>query len=347
MKVNNKSKNSFNLSKRHLEILNAVVRQFILTAQPVSSIKIAGKLVAASSSTIRNLMADLESAGLLKQQYASSGRIPTASGYRCFVDSITPPKIETETQIEYEKNAIEHSNLGQQLFEKFANLLASTSKLIAVVLLPRLVNGVLERFDMVQLPDERLVLIVTLREGIVKTILIELPMKISSYELIGLTQLLNERLAGVQLSKLSAEADIRLADTGLHRTELVRLIMHNTEVLFNQTESAIAGTGKVLEQPEFQDPQKVKAIIELLEGKDILLHLLENSDDCVSVKIGEEIGLAETSEISCVAANYHVGDLQGTIGIIGPTRMDYPRQMALVGFAADLLSKLPIKNSLS
>ncbi|MCX7835537.1 MAG: heat-inducible transcriptional repressor HrcA [bacterium] len=345
--MNKKTVNKYNLSERHIEVLNAVVRQFVLTAQPVSSIKIAGKLVAASSSTIRNVMADLEAAGLLRQQYASSGRIPTVSGYRCFVDNITPPKIETETQIEYEKNTVEQNVTGQQLFERFAQLLASTSKLIAVVLLPRLVNGVLERFDIIQLPDDRLLLVVTLREGVVKTILIELPLTLSSYELIGLTRLLNERLSGLPLSKLSAEADARLADTGLHQTELVRIILHNTEVLFNQTESAIAGTGKVLEQPEFQDPQKVKAIIELLEGKDILLHLLESSDDQVSVKIGDEIGLAETTEISCVAANYHVGELHGMLGIIGPTRMDYPRQMALVGFAANLLSKLPIKHTLS
>lgn len=346
MATMNRNKNTSNLlSTRHLEVLHAVVRQFVLTAQPVSSIKLAGKLVPASSATIRSLMADLESAGLLKHQHTSAGRIPTVTGYRYFVDSIRTPSVDRSTIEEYKRSAEEHSSSGQILFEKLACLLASTSKLIAVVLSPRLDKGILERFDLMPLPDERLLLIVTLREGVVKTILIELPLRISSYELIGLNRLLNERLNGVQLSKLTQEANQRLADTGLAKSELIRLILTNTESFFHHTESAVAGTKNALEQPEFHDLQKVKTVIELLEGKDILLHLLDHDEDNVTVKIGEESGVVEASELSCVTAKYHVGELQGTIGIIGPTRMDYPRQMALVGLASEVLSKLPMKHN--
>ncbi|MDK9701377.1 MAG: heat-inducible transcriptional repressor HrcA [bacterium] len=333
------------MSERHRDVLNTVVRQFILTAQPVSSLTVAGKAVGASSATIRNVMAELEAAGLLKQQHTSGGRIPTANGYRTFVNGLTTPPLDYRSEEEFSR-AIEESNaLGETILNRFASVLASASHLIGVVLSPRLDRGILEHIELLQVADERLLLVVTLREGMVKTIFIELPVRVSAGEIVGLTRLINERLSGVQLSTLQSEANVRLADTGLASSELVRLILSGAESLFGMPSQSIAGAGHALDQPEFRHPDKLKTVIELLEGKDILLHLLENEDigNDVRVRIGVESGIEAAKELSCVTANYRVGDLSGTIGIIGPTRMDYPRQMALVGLAANLLSKMQNK----
>lgn len=331
--------NPTTLSKRHRAVLEAVVRQFVLTAQPVSSLKLAGQVVNSSSATVRNIMADLESAGLLMHQHASAGRIPTALGYRIFVDGIEHPRLDDGLTGSLNRAVDESPAKGLELIDRFAGILASASKLIAVVLSPRLERGTLERIEMIPVSEERLLLVVTLLDGVVKTIVIELPVRVSTGELIGLNRLLNERLAGVKLADLQREANLRLADTGLARSELVRLILNGTDSLFGEARQSVAGTGNVIDQPEFRDPQKIKTIIELIEGGDILLHLLENDDPDVAVKIGEESGIPATRELSCISANYCVGDLTGTIGIIGPTRMDYSRQMALVGYAAALLSK--------
>ncbi len=331
------------LSERHREVLNAIVHQFVLTAQPVSSLTLAGSALNVSSATVRNVMADLEAAGMLTHTHTSGGRVPTALGYRVFVDNITQPRIERTIQAQIEREFEEMPIQGTELLSRFASILAQASHLITVVLSPRLDRGILQRIELIPIAEERLLLVVSLLEGMIKTILIELPMRVSPTELIGLNRLMNERLSGVKLSDLLNEADQRLADTGLAHSELVRLILNYTDSLFGDQTPSVAGTGNALSQPEFRDPDKMRAVIELLEGNDILLHLLDNEEDSVVVKIGEETGNPATRELSCIAANYCVGDLMGTIGIIGPTRMDYPRHMALAGYAASLLTKIHTK----
>ena len=330
-----------NIPDRYREVLNAVVRRFVLTAQPVSSATVAGRAINYSASTVRNLMSELEAAGLLTHQHTSAGRIPTAIGYRVFVDGIVQPPVDPLAEAELTSAASELTISGELVYERFASVLASASRLITVVLSPRFDRAVLERLELIPVAEERLLIVATLMEGLVKTIIIELPMRVAAGELVGLNRLLNERLSGVRLSQLLSEANLRLADTGLAKSELVRVILNGTEALFGAPTQSVAGTGAALELPEFRDPRRMKTVIELLEGSDILLHLLETDEDGgVGVKIGEETGLAATRELACVSANYRIGDLTGTIGIIGPTRMDYPRQMALIGFAASLLSKM-------
>jgi len=328
------------MTDRHRQVLNAVVHQFVLTAQPVGSLTLASNALTVSSATVRNVMAELETAGLLTHSHVSSGRVPTALGYRVFVDSITQPHIDQKIQDQIQRDVEEIPAQSQEILSRFASILASASRLITVVLSLRLDRGVLERIELIPIADERLLLVVSLSEGMIKTILIELPMRVSAAEVIGLNRLMNERLNGIKLSDLQREADVRLADTGLAHSELVRLILNSADSLFAESTPSIAGTGNALAQPEFRNPDKMKAVIELLEGSDILLHLLEHDESSVIVKIGEETSNPTTRELSCVTANYCVGDLTGTIGIIGPTRMDYPRHMALAGFAASILTKL-------
>lgn len=340
------------LSEREAVILRSVVTQFIQTAVPVGSQAIADRgVVDLSSASIRNTLSALEALGYLDHPHTSAGRVPTDLGYRAFVDELMERPGVSPAQQRLLRSGIEQLfGDPEQLLRETSRLLGRFTSLLGVVLSPRLATGVLERLDVVPLSSSRLMFVVSVRGGLVKTIVAELDAEVRRADLDRVVQAMNERLAGLTLEEIrgTAAERIRDLDTG-DGTGVVRLVLHEAAALFaelpEERQAEVGGAQQIVTQPEFQEPEEVRSVIELLENHDVVVHLLEAgaaepSAGRAVVLIGHETGSDERigGRYSVVRAEYRFGDTTGALGVIGPKRMDYGYVVPLVEYLAGLLS---------
>jgi heat-inducible transcriptional repressor len=340
------------LSDRERNILRLVVNHFIDTAGPVGSRSLAKKYeLDLSPASIRNTMADLEDMGYLDHPYTSAGRVPTRLGYRTFVDYLMdrPSLDPAERQVLKEKLARLVRDTDELLRES-ARLLSKLTSLLGIALTPRLSTGVLERLDIVPLTGSRLLFVLSVKGGLVKTIVIDFAADVRRSELSRVVSILNERLAGLTLREIRETHDERIRDVQ-DSTGIIDRIRDEAAFIFSEpTEERLrlGGTQNILRQPEFQEPDDVRQLIEMIEDEHRVITLLDNLMDTngdrmggVSVRIGDENEDAQLDAYSIVTSPYRFGDTVGTLGVIGPTRMDYGRAVALVKSMADVLNKPP------
>ncbi len=338
------------LNERERDILRLTVKSFIDTAGPVGSRYLAKSFtLGLSPASIRNTLSDLEDLGYLDHPYTSAGRVPTELGYRTFVDELMEsPEL---TPLEKQQIMAQLDQLmgdTQELLRESSRLLGRLSNLLGVVLSPRLATGVLERLEVVPLSSSRVMFVISVRGGLVKTIVLELESVLQRQDVDRVVQILNERLAGLTLDEIRRSFKTRLRDLEGDRTGIVRLVLDRTALLFSeQTEGRLryAGTQNIVIQPEFQEPDELRKMIEFLENEDFVVHLLEDDRPAIQevgrahVSIGSENSSEQVDKCSIVTAHYRVGQAVGTVGVIGPTRMDYRRVMALVEGMAALLDR--------
>jgi heat-inducible transcriptional repressor len=340
------------LTEREQEILRLVVRSFISTAGPVGSRYIAKtSAIGLSPASIRNTMSDLEDYGYLDHPYTSAGRIPTDLGYRAFVDELMGSPALSPVEKQVLKSEIERLvGSTDELLRETSRMLGRFSNLLGVVLSPRLSTGILERIEVVPLSSSRMMFVVSVRGGLVKTIILELESELKRDELERVVGLLNERLAGLSMEEIRQTYESRVHDLRDDRTEIVRLILNEGALLFSEPAESrrvqVAGTHNILSQPEFQEPADLRSLVEMLEDEDFVVHLLEDrrretSEGVggVSITIGRENTDEKVERYSVVTAPYRIGNTVGTIGIIGPMRMNYERVIPLVENMALLLSR--------
>ncbi|WP_228350423.1 heat-inducible transcriptional repressor HrcA [Rhodocaloribacter litoris] len=339
----------YSLNQREREILRLVVQSFVHTAGPVGSRFLSKRYpLGLSPASIRNTMSDLEERGYLDHPYTSAGRIPTELGYRAYVDELmetvpVPPSVRRSLKHRLRparQDAEEMLRIGSRLLGELTNLLG-------VVLSPRLSTGVLERLEIVPLSSTRVMFVLSVRGGLIRTMIF--PMQaghdIRREELVRIVALLNERLAGLTLEEIRRSCRPRVRDLE-DTTGLVRLILDESTTLFSELTDTrhveYGGTGNILALPEFKEPADLRGLIEMLEDETTLVYLLEEPDPPAEfdvaraqVRIGSEnrraaVGGEKVERFSVVTARYKLGDTVGTIGVIGPTRMDYARVVALV-----------------
>jgi len=338
------------LSERERAILRLVVEQFIDAAGPVGSRSLAKKSsLDLSAASIRNTMADLEDMGYLDHPYTSAGRIPTRLGYRTFVDELMDTPQLTPIEREVLKMRLEQLvSDTDELLRESTRLLSKLSNLLGIALSPRLSTGVLDRLDIVPLSGSRLMFVMSVRGGVVKTVVLRFEEDLARSEIDRVVSILNERLAGLTLQEIRETHEDRMKDLR-DQTGLIALVMDESAVLFSEPEEGrlqFEGTENILTQPEFQEPDDVRRLIEIIEDEDRVVQVLENlfeSDpDAVgtaTVRIGGETDEEEMESYSIVTSPYRLGDTIGTLGVIGPTRMDYARAVALVENAAALINR--------
>lgn len=340
------------LTDREQEILRLVVKSFIDTAGPVGSRYLAKSSgIQLSPASIRNTMSDLEGYGYLDHPYTSAGRIPTELGYRTFVDELmgSPRLSPVEKQVlKAELDRLMGDT--EQLLKESSRLLGRFSNLLGVVLTPKLSTGVLERMEVVQLSSSRIMFVVSVAGGLVKTIVLELETDLNRRDLDRVVGILNERLAGLTLEEIRHTYRDRVRDLHGDHSDVVRLILKEGALLFSDPSEArriqFAGAQNILMQPEFQEPADLRSLIEMLEDEDYVVHLLEDRRAAESeqtgratISIGKENVEEKAERYSIVTADYRIGRTVGTIGVIGPTRMDYERVIALVESIATLLNR--------
>ncbi len=334
-----------NLTLREREILRAVVQHFVLTATPVGSRQLSRKQsLDLSPATIRNVMADLEEMGLLCHPHTSAGRVPSDLGYRLYVDDL----MESQELSNEERDAIERELEGaspdlDDLMAVTARVLSSASKLLAIVMVPALDEAILDRIELVRLADHRVLVVISLRPGPIKTIMVEVDHALGEEQLRITAQALNSRLSGLTLHQVRAQIGERISQMPSAHAGLVRFFMDSADRLFSfadRDEVMIGGRAQVLAQPEFSDPQSMRGIIELIEDKDIIVHLLQSQPtEHVSISIGGENPDWRAKDLSVLTSTYQAATRAGKVGVIGPKRMDYGKLKSLVEFTARMINR--------
>jgi len=332
------------LSEREQTILRSIIYNYILTADPVGSRTLARRIgFELSPATIRNVMADLEEMGLLTHPHTSAGRIPTTLGYRLYVDSL----MQAEGLTDEERRSIEAqlepvSSETSGIIERVGELLTEVSRLLGFILTPDLSSGILEKVEIVRVAAGRLMIVVVVKSGLVRTIMLELNSPISDQEIAGAARLINTRLVGLRLVDIPQYVERRLAGESVASNAVVRLFLEFPERIFaveNLTEVRLGSTKYVFDQPEFTHADKMRGIIELIDNRDVIVHLLKDRQPGMCVTIGDENPKEQLRDFSVITSTYRIGEVCGTLGIIGPTRMNYGKLMALVNFMAQLVGE--------
>ncbi len=337
------------LSSRKKEILQAVVTDYIKMAQPVGSRTISRRYqVGLSPATIRNDMADLEEMGYLLQPHTSAGRIPTQKGYRYYVDEL----METADLEESEKDKIkqvyefEKMRESEEIIKYTTNLLSSLTNYTSLVIGPQLKKSAFKKLQIMPFDNQRALLLLVADTGFVKNKVIHYPQTLSSGELNRIVSYLNRRLEGLTIDKLTSRLISELRRDLYHHIKFLEETFTLLEESLAEDERRVflGGTTNILSQPEFGDLEKVRALLSLFEQNALLANLLARpvaGIDGITVRIGRENMLEEVQECSLVIATYCLGkEVVGTIGVLGPTRMEYSRTIAILEQIVNHLQKI-------
>lgn len=339
-----------NLNEREKLILRSIVQQFVLTASPVGSRNITKKFdVGVSPATVRSIMSELEESGYINHPHTSAGRVPTDKGYRYYVDSL----MEISELKASEKGFIE-KNLDAQLTEKeqilkvASKLLSNITRQIACITYPTLDKGILTKIQLVSLSNTRLLVVVSIQSGLIKTITLEFDSEIEASSLADIESVLNERLNGLTFQEIRQTAKERLIDVEDSEKPIMRLFVDSIDKIFTNVKPEekilITGATNIIQQPEFEDPEKFQSVIELIEDKDIIIHILDKKkpekSNNILISIGTENEDEKLHEYSLITKEYSFGETSGTVGIIGPKRMEYSKVVAIISYLGDLLTEV-------
>ncbi|NLP18639.1 MAG: heat-inducible transcription repressor HrcA [Firmicutes bacterium] len=333
------------LSERKRTILKALISDYIQRAEPVGSRTLARRYnLGISPATIRNEMADLDDMGYLKQPHTSAGRVPSYKGYRYFVDSLMQAeKLTSEEEQRLSRSLQQRLAKIDTVFYRASKALSEVSHYISLIMGPVLGQQIFQQLRLIPLDSKYVVVLLITDTGLVQDRLMEIPRGISASELDQIARLFTRLLAGVPLEDLSGSLLQELYKVFSRRN---RALQEFFEDLISNFASAggekvyLGGTTNLLKHPEFSDVEKVRGLLQLLEEREFLCGLLADvTSKDIEIIIGEENKYVEMQECSIVTASYEIGGRKVyTIGVLGPTRMDYARVVSAVEFMQKQLS---------
>lgn len=337
------------LSERELRVLEAVVQTYIQTAEPAGSQTIARRFgLGVSPATIRNTMSELEDKGYLFHPHTSAGRIPTDRAYRVYVDTImrlSPPSHQEQHTLRAE--LVGTRSPVEEILRRAAQVLGVLTQELGVAVTPALDQVVLERLELVPVTSERLLLVFNLRSGVVRTIFVEVPGRIASHSVQQVALILNERLSGLTIKDIRTTLPERLRDASRSEEgrELLNIFIAEGDELFDlshEENAVVLGSAQMLaEQPEFASNSRMRDLLRLTEGRDLLKQALEaRRQRGLSVTIGAENPDARLTDFTLVTSSYEAGGVKGVIGVMGPTRMPYDKIIGLVEHTSRLVEGL-------
>ncbi len=337
------------LTERQRLILNAIVDDYIRSAEPVGSRSISKRGdVGYSPATIRNEMADLEDLGFLEQPHTSAGRIPSHKGYRYYVDHLEPMNEALPTeQHTLRAYFAEKLNATEQVIQHAAMILSHITNYTSILLGPEVFHTSLRHFQLLSLNDTTAVAIIVTSTGQVESKTVSVPPGISVSEMEKVVNLLNSKLVNVPLYKLKSRLYSELGQEMQRHLTNFEEIMGILDNIFVDTDTDqrvyLSGATNMLTQPEFKDVDKVKDILDLLEETPTLMKMMAatQSSAGIQVRIGTENDHEAFANCSLITATYSLdGEALGTIGILGPTRMEYARVMNLLGMVSKDLTTM-------
>jgi len=331
------------LEPRAQHLLKTLIERYVTDGQPVGSRALSRQSgLDLSPATVRNVMADLEDMGFIASPHTSAGRVPTAKGYRFFVDSlmVTKPPDEIDIQrLEVQLSA----NQPQQLVSTAAGLLSQLTQFAGVVMTPRRRDAMFRHLEFLRLAERRVLLILVTAEGDVQNRILHTDRSYTPSQLTEATNFFNQHFAGQTFAIIRIRVSEELRELQGDIARLMTAAVDAGEGALNEGESLlVSGERNLLNSEDFSsNMERLRRLFDLFDQKTSILHLLDLSQRAqgVSIYIGSESGLVPLDECSVVTAPYEVnGKVVGTLGVIGPTRMAYERVVPIVDLTAKLLS---------
>lgn len=322
------------LDERKTKILNAVIRNYLDTGEPVGSRTISKYSdLNLSSATIRNEMSDLEEMGYILQPHTSAGRIPSDKGYRFYVDNLMQEKDQEVTEMK--EFMIEHTEKMERVLQQMAKMLAVNTNYAAMITGPSYQRNKVKFLQLSQVDEDQILAVIVMEGNIVKNKMIPTREALDNETLLKLNILLNTSLNGLSAEQINLGTIARLKEqAGIH-SNIVSDVLDALAGAFQEDEDLAiytSGATNILKYPELSDSQKASELLSAFEEKQQLASLvndtLASEETGIQVYIGDEAPIQNMKDCSVVTATYQLGDgMQGTIGIIGPKRMDYENVM--------------------
>ena len=334
------------LSARQVQILHAIINNYIQSAEPVGSRTISKREdIGYSSATVRNDMADLEDLGFLEQPHTSAGRIPSQKGYRFYVDHLLQPmELKGDDITHVRKLFADKYYAIEQIAQQTAAILSGLTNYTSIVLGHEIMDTTLKHVQLIPLSTNTAVAIIVTNTGKVENKMVTIPEEVPVSEIERLVNFLNSKLKGLPLVEVKSRIHEEIS------TEL-QILMENYQAALQLLEGTFSteleekvimkGTTNIMMQPEFRDIDKVKEILDFLEKDEQVLKHFSSSKQGIQIKIGTENMEDVINNCSIISATYHLdGKPVGTIGILGPTRMEYGKVISVLDFTAKNLSFL-------
>ena len=337
------------LNERERTVLHYVVHDFIETATPVGSRFISKRhenVLGLSSATIRNIMSDLEYLGYIDHPHTSAGRVPTDRGYRFYLDTLMRVEALSPEEQQTIREGLDSVQDIEEMLRESSRLIGKISRQLCVVTSPHLSSGVFEKLELVPITSSRILVVISIKSGLIRTIMMEAGIEIDRGRLDELARRMNEKLGGLTLQEIRETFVERMRDAQDEPTGLIRLFIDSVDKLFltPRTEKLhIGGTERLIEQPEFTNPKEFRSVVELINDEEFIIHVLQKHDEAApgtQVTIGAENQDEKLKSYSLVTSAYNVGDVSGSVGVIGPTRMQYNKLIPLVDYVARTISAM-------
>ena len=322
------------LDGRKVTILKAIIKTYLETGEPVGSRTISKYTdLNLSSATIRNEMSDLEELGYIVQPHTSAGRIPSDKGYRFYVDQIMQEKEEEFTEIK--DLMLKRVDRVALLLKQMARILAQNTNYAALISAPQYHRNKLKFIQLSKVDDGKLLVVIVVEGNMIKNTMIPISQQLSDEGLLNLNILLNNALNGLTIEEINLDVISRLKEqAGIHSEVVDRVLNEVAEAIRADDDDLqiyTSGATNIFKYPELSDGEMASRLIGTLEQKELLQELVDDvnsseSSSGIQVYIGEEAPVQTMRDCSIVTANYELGEgLRGTIGIIGPKRMDYEK----------------------
>lgn len=322
------------LDGRKIIILKAIIKTYLETGEPVGSRTISKYTdLNLSSATIRNEMSDLEEMGYIMQPHTSAGRIPSDKGYRFYVNTILQEKEDEFTEIK--ELMIKRVDRVESMLKQVAKLLAQNTNYAAMISAPQYHHNKLKFIQLSKVDEGKLLVVIVVEGNIIKNTIIPIRSELSDEGILNLNILLNNALNGLSIEEINLEVISRLKTQAGTHSEVVDRVLSEVAAAIRADDEDLqiytSGATNIFKYPELSDGEKASQLIGALEQKELLQELVDDvnsseSSSGIQVYIGDEAPVQTMKDCSIVTANYELGEgLRGTIGIIGPKRMDYEK----------------------
>jgi heat-inducible transcriptional repressor len=336
------------LTERSQNILEAIVEDYIASAEPVGSRSITRRhSFNLSPASVRNVMSDLEEMGFLCAPHTSAGRIPTEKGFQYYIDSLLQIRdLSTLEKKELRQNYRFAGMKMEEIMQEVGRVLSGLSKYTGLVMAPKFSATVFRQMEFIRLSQGQILVIYVSESGLVQNKVIEAGSELSQQQLEQISNYLNEELNGLTINQVRTKLEQELKEERVRFDQLRKSALRLTQAALSDKDEDhvyVVGTSLMLEQPEFASPQKMKRMIQTLESKQLLIHLLDSSQSAqgVQIFIGSESHHVELEGCSLITSNYSSKQgVIGTLGVIGPMRMDYSQVIPIVDFTAQLVGRV-------
>jgi heat-inducible transcriptional repressor len=336
------------LSDREKVILRYIIEDFISSANPIGSQAISQKKdVNLSSATIRNVMSELEELNYITQPHTSGGRIPTDKGYRFFVNELMGLEPLNQNDKNKIKKQVDEVDLaGDEIYKEVSKILGKLSREISIVSQPYFSEGVFEKLELIDLSSNKLLVVVSIKSGHVRTLLFDVESEISRDRLDRICRILNEKLGGLSLIEIRNTYSERIGELRTEASEIVKVFVDSIDKIFQDESEGvtlyIGGTTEILSQPEFGNTDNYRNIIELTDDKHVVFHVLNNiptDSNGLSISIGGENTDNKLKDYSIISTSYSSGTVKGRIALIGPRRMNYSKMVSMLNYTSKVITE--------